>query len=173
MKSLTLIRHAKSSHDNPSVRDIHRPLNGRGRRDAPAIGRHLDESFQFAPDLIISSPASRAIHTARMIAKEIGADEWGIRQDERIYEAPLRSLLQVVREVHDDFAHVALFGHNPGLETFCNWLCGEKVIDGLRTAGVMMLEVDTESWAAVNQGCAKLKLYLFPAMIGAGKDPED
>ena len=88
MKRLTLIRHAKSSHDSPLMRDFDRPLNARGIRDATLLGRHLDETHDFLPDLVISSPATRAITTARMLAKETAISEWGIRQDERIYEAP-------------------------------------------------------------------------------------
>jgi phosphohistidine phosphatase len=135
MKLLTLIRHAKSSHDNPAMRDIHRPLNLRGRREAAAMGRHLDVAFRFSPDLMVSSTATRAIATARMIAQETGYDEWSIKQEERIYEAPVSALLEVVRETGDSVNHLAVFGHNPGLENFCNWLCGKRVVEGLRTAG--------------------------------------
>lgn len=173
MKYLTLIRHAKSSHDNPALRDFERPLNSRGRRDAPAIGRHLDEAFAFSPDCIISSPASRAINTARLIVKEIGHDPWSIKQDERIYEAPVTALLEVVRDVKDEVNQLALVGHNPGLEDFCNWLCGSRVVAGLRTGGVLMLELNVFSWKEVTEGKARLREYFFPAMIGAGKMWED
>ncbi|MES2709620.1 MAG: histidine phosphatase family protein [Verrucomicrobiota bacterium] len=172
MKRLTLIRHAKSSHDNPAMRDFDRPLNARGRRDAPAIGRHLDETHDFLPDLVLSSPATRAITTARMIAKETALDEWAIRQDERIYEAPVSSLAAVVRELSDHFQHVAIFGHNPGMEDFTNWLCGHPAVTGFRTGGVVFLELDLESWSGLHAGTAVLKDYLFPAMIGAGKESE-
>lgn len=170
MKRLTLIRHAKSSHDNPALRDFDRPLNARGRRDAPAIGRHLDETYNFLPDLVISSPATRAITTARMVAKETAIDEWAIRQESRIYEAPFSEIAAVVRGVPDEFQHVAVFGHNPGLEDFTNWLCAREAVIGLRTGGVVMLEVHLDNWASLEAGTAVLKEYIFPALIGAGKE---
>ncbi|RYD35747.1 MAG: hypothetical protein EOP86_07695 [Verrucomicrobiaceae bacterium] len=170
MKRLTLIRHAKSSHDNPALRDFDRPLNTRGRRDAPAMGRHLDETHDFLPDLVVSSPATRAITTARMIAKETALDAWAIRQDERIYEAPLSALAGVVRELPDRFEHVAIFGHNPGLENLTNWLCGREAVARLRTGGVVMLELSVEQWSQAGNGTAVLKDYVFPAMIGAGRN---
>lgn len=169
MKLLTLIRHAKSSHDNPAMRDIHRPLNLRGRREAAAMGRHLDVAFRFSPDLMVSSTATRAIATARMIAQETGYDEWSIKQEERIYEAPVSALLEVVRETGDSVNHLAVFGHNPGLENFCNWLCGKRVVEGLRTTGVLLLELDIDAWKATAEGRGHLQQYLYPALIAAAE----
>ena len=79
------------------------------------------------------------------------------------------SLLEVVREVSDECQRLTLIGHNPGLEDFCNWLCGARAVHGLRTGGVLMLELDVTSWAAVTQSTARLREYFYPAQIGAGK----
>src|SRR5688572_6245486 len=146
MKFLTLIRHAKSSRDNPRQPDQLRPLNPRGARDAPAMGKYLDTTFRFAPDIIISSPATRAIDTARLIAAGIGCGEWQIKQDERIYEAPVSSLLEVIREQDENHAHICLVGHNPGMENLTNWLCGSRAVEDVVTCAVVMLELDIESW---------------------------
>lgn len=170
MKRLTLIRHAKSSHDNPLMRDFDRPLNARGIRDATILGRNLDEAHDFLPDLVMSSPATRAITTARMVAKETALDEWGIRQDERIYEASVPSLVEVLREISDSFQHVALIGHNPGLENLTNWLCGYRAVAGLRTGGVVMLELTVPDWKSLAANSSTLRQYFFPAMIGGGKE---
>jgi len=172
MKFLTLIRHAKSSRDNPRLPDHLRPLNPRGSRDAPAMGKYLDATFRFAPDIIVSSPATRAIHTARSIAEGIGYSEWQIKQDERIYEAPVSSLLEVVREQPDEHTHVCLVGHNPGMENFTNWLCGSRVVEDVVTCAVIMLELDIESWERTDAGKAKLREFLYPALIGLGKEEE-
>jgi phosphohistidine phosphatase len=170
MKFLTLIRHAKSSRDNPRQPDHLRPLNPRGNRDAPAMGKYLDATFRFAPDTIVSSPATRAIATARLIAEGIGYSEWQIKQDERIYEAPVSSLLEVIREQHDDHSHVCLVGHNPGLENLTNWLCGTRAVEDVVTCAVIMLELDIESWEKTDAGKAKLREYIYPALIGLGKE---
>ena len=170
MKFLTLIRHAKSSRDNPLLADHLRPLNPRGNRDAPAMGKYLDATFRFAPDRIISSPATRALATARLIGESIGYNEWQISQEERIYEAPVGALLEVVREMPDTHSHVCLVGHNPGMENFTNWLCGTRVVSGVTTCAVIMLEFDTASWGTVAAGKARLREYIYPELIGLRKD---
>lgn len=170
MKYLTLIRHAKSSRDNPRTPDQFRPLDERGRRDAPAMGRYLDTTFRFAPDVIVSSPATRAITTARAIAEAIGYSEWRIKQDERIYEAPVSSLVEVIHDQSDEHAHVCLFGHNPGFENLANWLCGTRVVEDVVTCAVIMLELDIPSWSKADMGKATLREYIYPALIGLNKD---
>lgn len=172
MKFLTLIRHAKSSRDDPRQPDQFRPLNPRGRRDGPAVGEYLDTTFRFAPDIIVSSPATRAIVTARLIADAIGYSEWQIKQDERIYEAPVQSLLEVVREQKDEHSHVCLVGHNPGIENFTNWLCGARVVEDVVTCAVIMLELNISSWEKTDAGKARLREYIYPALIGLGKDAD-
>jgi phosphohistidine phosphatase len=170
MKYLTLIRHAKSSRDNPPQPDQFRPLDDRGRRDAPAMGRYLDTTFRFAPDALISSPATRTIATARAIAEAIGYSEWQIQQDERIYEAPVRALVEVIHEQPDAHAHVCLIGHNPGMENLANWLCGTRVVEDVVTCAVIMLELDIPSWSGADMGRATLREYIYPALIGLTKE---
>lgn len=169
MKFLTLIRHAKSSHDHP-VSDELRPLNARGLQNAPAMGKYLDATFRFAPDMIVSSPATRAIHTARLIAEGIGFNEWQIREDRRIYEAPVPSLLAVIRDQPDEFPHVCLVGHNPGMENLTNFLCGSTVVRDVVTCAVIMLELDLQSWREAGEGKARLREYLYPALVGLGHE---
>jgi phosphohistidine phosphatase len=170
MKLLTLIRHAKSSRDNPRQPDHLRPLNPRGRRDAPAMGRYLDETFRFSPDAIVSSPATRAITTAKFIAEAIGFGEWRLHQDERIYEAPVSSLVEVLHDQSDEHDHVCLVGHNPGLENLTNWLCGKRVVTDVVTCAVIMIELDLRSWSEVGMGHGRLRDYIYPELIGLGKD---
>jgi len=162
MKHLTLIRHAKSGHDDPTLRDFVRPLNDRGRRDAPKMGRHLRKEFNFSPDCLISSPATRALTTARAIAAELGENCAPLQQDERIYEAPVSILLEVLREVDDSRQHVCMVGHNPGMENLTNWLAGERTLAGFVTCGVAMLELDISSWEKLRKGCGKLVHFLAP-----------
>ncbi len=114
MKTLYLLRHAKSSWNDSSLRDFDRPLNDRGRADAPVIGKHL-ASEDLGDPLLICSPALRTRETAQLVLlnANLHVDP---RFDERIYEASLRDLLQVVSETDDARETLILIGHNPGLE---------------------------------------------------------
>jgi phosphohistidine phosphatase len=169
MKRLTLIRHAKSTHDSPLLTDFHRPLSARGLHDAPLIGQHLKTAHAFAPDRLITSPALRAATTASIIAHAAGLDPALLTEEPRIYEAPLRALVEVVRAIPDNIRHAALFGHNPGLELLCNWLCGTRAIDSLRTGGVIMLQLEIGSWPLTDIKTAVLLTCFHPDDIGGGK----
>lgn len=173
MKLLTLIRHAKSSHDLPMVQDFDRPLNARGLRDAPLIGRHLAKEPAFHPDVLITSPALRALTTATLIQREAGLHAVTLQMEPRIYEAPLRDLLEVVHGIDPGARHAVLFGHNPGLELLANFLCGSKVINGLRTGGVVRLSLSPPTWKEADFKTAVLDDYLFPALVGGGKEPHE
>lgn len=170
MKHLTLIRHAKSDHGSRLITDFQRPLSARGLRDAPLIGRHLLTTHAFAPDRVVTSPARRAATTASLVLEAAGLDSsLTLHGEPRIYEAPLPSLIEVVRSLPDASGHSVLFGHNPGLELLANWLCGTAVIDGLRTGGVIMLQLEGDRWSQAGPGTASLLTYFYPAQIGGGK----
>lgn len=169
MKCLTLIRHAKSGHDAPLLQDIRRPLSARGLRDAPLIGRHLKSTHHFTPDLVITSPALRCVTTATLVLEAAGLEATHLQEEPRIYEAPLRSLVEVVRQLPDTAGHAVLFGHNPGLELLANWLVGTPSIEGLSTGGVILLQVDVGLWSDAGGGSATLLNYFYPGQIGGGK----
>jgi phosphohistidine phosphatase len=147
MKNLTLIRHAKSSWKNTYLADLDRPLNKRGKRDAPVMGKRLAER-ESLPDLVISSPATRALVTAEIIAEEIGYPPEEIVVDERIYGAGVIELLSVIQSLDDGLDHVMYFGHNPGLTDLANHLC-PHYISNVPTCGIVELTFDTETWASV------------------------
>ena len=170
MKYLTIIRHAKSTHDNPLLTDFQRPLSPRGLRDAPLIGHHLKTAHAFAPDALITSPALRAATTAAIVIRSAGLDTAMLTEEPRIYEAPLRGLVSVLHGIPDEIRHAALFGHNPGFEMLANWLCGSRNITALRTGGVIMLHLDIPAWSGADVKSASLHTYFYPAQIGGGKD---
>jgi phosphohistidine phosphatase len=149
MKILTLVRHAKSSWKNPDLADHERPLNKRGERDAPEMGRRLAAQGQ-CPDLIVTSPAVRAKVTAETIAEAVGYRVGDIVEDERIYEANAGKLLDVIRELDDSHRHVMLFGHNPGFTHLVNRLA-EDAVDNVPTCGVVQLEHEGGSWSEVGR----------------------
>ena len=170
MKKLTLIRHAKSSHSAVLSLDFDRPLSPRGERDAPLIGRRLKQAHDFAPDALLTSPALRALTTARIIRQEAGLMHLPLEEETLIYEAPLRSLISVLRNLPGHCRQPVLFGHNPGLELLADYLCGQSVVHGLRTGGVVMLSLPDQPWSQLEAGSATLLTYFHPAQIGGGKD---
>jgi phosphohistidine phosphatase len=162
VKYLTLIRHAKAGAAGSGVADLDRPLSKRGERDAPQMGRVLAR-MGLAPDLAISSPARRALATARIVLAEMDyAGEF--RTDERIYEADVSDLFSVLREVEDRRAHVCLFGHNPGLHDLVSSLAGD-CLDRLATCGVVCLDLPIHGWPHVRPGAGTVREYLCPEMF--------
>ena len=123
VKKLIVIRHGKSTWDNLQLRDFDRPLNERGRQDAPKIGQRL-ASLSLMPDKFISSPAKRAISTAFEIGEEIGFHKDEFHQDINLYGATASDLLKVLANLDDTEKLVFLVGHNPGLTDFINSYMG-------------------------------------------------
>jgi phosphohistidine phosphatase len=148
LKILILVRHAKSSWKDASLADRDRPLNKRGKRDAPEMGRRL-AARGAAPDLIVSSPAARALATARIIAEAVGYPVDAIREDERLYLASPAELLEAIRDLDDGYDRVFLFGHNPGLTELVNEL-SEPAVDNVPTCGLVELRLAAERWADVS-----------------------
>jgi phosphohistidine phosphatase len=162
MKKLYLVRHAKSSWKNPELTDIERPLNKRGKRDAPFIGNVLKEK-NIIPDLIISSPAKRAAKTAVVIADKIGYTKSKIINDDNIYEASFSELLDLIRNLDDKHNTVMLFGHNPGLTMLNNYL-SEHYIDNIPTCGVVGIQFDS-SWNGIKADSGNSFLYIYPKIF--------
>lgn len=163
MKRLTLLRHAKSSWKEPLGSDIARPLNERGKRDAPEMGRRLSAS-RFLTDALITSPAKRARKTARLVANEIGYPVEDIRTDERIYEADVGDLIEIVRELDEPLSRVLLVGHNPGFTDLANCLSGER-IPNVPTCGVAGIEFPVRYWKDVDRGKGRMVFFDFPKKI--------
>jgi phosphohistidine phosphatase len=160
MKILTIVRHAKSSWKYPELVDFDRPLNKRGKKDAPPTGRRLKEQG-ILPDLIIASPANRAFSTAKIIAKEIGYPKKNLVADKRVYMADTGDILAILRQVNDDFKEVFIVGHNPTMTDFANDLTGEY-IDNIPTCGIARIKLDIASWKDLTTGKGELSLFDYP-----------
>lgn len=157
MKTLFLIRHAKSSWDDPGLADKERPLNDRGRRDAPMMGKRLAER-RIRPDMILSSPAVRALTTAETIARELDYKRKNIVVDDRLYAVEADDLLEVIRALGDNLECVMLFGHNPELTELAHRF--SRKITSLPTCAVVELTFDANSWSKiVNREPAKVALH--------------
>jgi phosphohistidine phosphatase len=146
VKTLFLVRHAKSSRDDPTLPDEKRPLNDRGLRDAPKMGERLAEKGAI-PDLILSSPAVRALTTAQIIARKLGYREKDIVVDERLYAADPDDLLDVIRKIDDKVKRAMVFGHNPEFTDLAHRLSG--TITHMPTCAVAEFSFDVRSWAMV------------------------
>lgn len=158
MKRLYLVRHAKSSWKY-DLNDFDRPLNERGEFDAPLMGKILLEK-EVKPDYLLSSPASRAIKTATIIAEYLKYKD-PIGTLNSLYHASAANLLQVVRNIKQPSQQLMLFGHNPGLTTFANQLTMDK-IDNIPTCGIYAVEFVVESWSELNLERGKLLFFDYP-----------
>jgi len=161
VKRLTLVRHAKSDWSLPGQNDWDRPLNKRGQRDAPEMARRL-RSRRLKPDLILSSPAVRAVTTASVMARELKVPAARVVQDERLYLAGPADLLAVVRELGGEANHVMVFGHNPGMTEFANRLSAGDQIDNLPTCGVFTAEFDVQDWSGLDWGGGQEAEFDYP-----------
>lgn len=160
MRLLTVVRHAKSSWDDSKLSDFERPLNERGRRDAPAMARRLLK-VPPRPDLLISSPATRALTTARIFADEAGIKTQDLAIDAKIYDASVDTLLKVVRGLDDGARHVVLFGHNPGMTELAH-LLADCPFDEMPTCSAARVEFAAKSWHDIAPHDGKLVHYMFP-----------
>lgn len=156
MKKLLLLRHAKSSWEDTSLPDFERPLNERGLRVAPLVGKFMREQ-KVRPDLVICSPAKRTRETIALVLKAAGiATE--LRYDERIYEASVASLLEIVSQIEDDKTEVMLVGHNPGFENLLERLTGEA--ERMPTAALARIILNSEKWSEAEAKGGRLELFV-------------
>jgi phosphohistidine phosphatase len=177
VKTLTLLRHAKSGWDDPVARDFDRPLNPKGRRAAATMGRHVrDLGLRF--DRVIASPAVRVAETVAEIERGLGralAPEW----DRRLYLASSATLLDVVHEVDAAAASLLLIGHNPGLEELTQLLVPDAA-GGLRdvaaqkypTATLAELTFDGDDWGAVTAARGVLRRFVRPRDVDPALGPD-
>lgn len=160
MKHLYLVRHAKSSWDEPSLSDIDRPLNKRGKRDAPFMGKLL-RKMKVKPDLIITSPAKRALTTAKIFAEELDHPDKRLVVDERLYGASSREILSILASSDNNLDAIMVFGHNPALTTLINYISNAD-LDNLPTAAAAGIQFDITGWEGIQGTKGKLQFYEFP-----------
>ncbi len=162
MKILTLVRHAKSSWKDTTLTDRQRPLNSRGERDAPEMGRRIAD-HGIRPSLILSSPAVRAWTTAKSIAAAMGYPAEFLQREETLYLASLNDLLDAVVAQDNGFNSLMIVGHNPGLTEFANFLV-PGLTDNLPTAGVVSVQIDRDDWSLYGQPETELIVHDYPKL---------
>ncbi len=166
MKHLTIIRHAKSSWKDETLPDVLRPLNKRGKRDAPMMGERLAQRG-LEVDILISSPATRALATAEVIAGAIGYPPEEIHVDDDLYGADLFALLDIVQGLDGATGSVILLGHNPGLAELVDYF-SPRLIGNLPTGGIVGLTFDVQSWRDVSEAEPVSAYVDYPKMIRWG-----
>lgn len=159
IKRLILIRHAKSSWKYPHLADIDRPLNKRGRHDAPMMGKRL-ASRGHAVARIITSPALRALRTAQAISSAFDLPVDQLRVDPLLYGASADQLLNRIQNVEDAQSSVALVGHNPDMAMLMEHLSG-RPFEHVPTCAVAVFDFDTDSWRQVGDQATEVLFFEF------------
>ncbi|WP_020527447.1 SixA phosphatase family protein [Flexithrix dorotheae] len=160
MKTLYLVRHAKSSWKDISLDDFDRPLNKRGKRDAPFMGKRLKKQG-IKPHLILASPAKRAKKTAKIFAREMGYPEGKIKFAKKIYEAGRNELLEVIRNQDDKINSLMLVGHNPELTSLSNYLSDYEIVN-IPTSGISCIKLSIDTWNEIKLKAGEQSFFDYP-----------
>jgi phosphohistidine phosphatase len=174
MKFLTVVRHAKSSWDQPHLLDHDRPLNARGLAAAPAIAKFLsvtyfgagnDAPLMTAPDALVSSTAARTLATSEHLLTHFKLRREQLALDSRLYLATAATILEVVRGLDESARHAVVVGHNPGLHDFCNRLLSRAAIPKMPTATAVIMSLPHAYWGLADWQEAQLIAYLTPKAL--------
>jgi phosphohistidine phosphatase len=160
MKTLILVRHAKSSWDEIGLPDAERPLNERGKKDAPEMAKRLKKK-DLPIDQFISSPAKRARRTARFFAEEFDVKKNDILITEDLYAADPEDFGKVIAKADDAYSTIALFSHNPGITDFANSLTTVR-IDNMPTCGIFAVQAEADNWKSFEQAEKKFLFFDYP-----------
>jgi|SRR6185436_9108429 len=160
MKTIVLIRHAKSSWKFPELKDVDRPLKKRGLEDASLMGKVLKD-HGVKPDLIITSPAVRALTTAKIIAQKTGFDENQVISEPKLYLESKSKLLKEINAFNDMYNTIFVIGHNPGLTDLVNMLSGTE-IENVPTSGAVAIQFECNSWQEVEKRKGKKLFFEVP-----------
>ena len=160
MKTLILVRHAKSSWEEVGMDDAERPLNERGKKDAPEMASRIKEK-NINVDIFISSPAKRAYKTAKYFAEEYDLDKKEILVANKLYGASVTAFLEVISSIDDKYQTAAVFSHNPGITEFVNTLTSVR-IDNVPTCGIFAVQASTNNWSEFLKAEKKFLFFDYP-----------
>jgi len=163
MKTLILVRHAKSSWDDAGLSDFERPLSERGKKDAPAMADRLYERG-IKIDAFVSSPARRAKKTAEQFAKKYKKEKDDLVLKTELYMASDEAFNSVVEKLNDDIDCVAIFSHNPGITDFANSLTDAKT-DNIPTCGIFALSIEAKKWIKFKEAKKKFLFFDYPKAL--------
>lgn len=163
MKELILVRHAKSSWKDDTLKDFDRPLNKRGKTDAPAIAAKIAERKDIHPDLFICSSAKRTKETCQFFAKQFNIDSNRIIYSDELYEIKKKHFYSFIKKVKDQYKTIFIFGHNTLLTEFINEQTSVH-IDNLPTCGVYAIKIETDSWKDYEKAEKKFWFLEYPKL---------
>ena len=161
MKTLLIIRHAKSSWDIGSLNDFERPLNDRGKKDAPEMAQRL-LNRKINIDAFISSPAKRAKKTAELFCTVYNKKEEDIIFISALYHANTDAFYETIKNTDDRFNTIAVFSHNPGITSFVNELASSVKIDNMPTCGIFVVKVDVDKWKDFASATKEFLFFDYP-----------
>lgn len=159
-KQLLIFRHAKSDWGNSEISDFNRPLNARGLKDAPTMGKRLKKR-DWIPEKVISSPATRAITTAQLVCKEIDYPQDSIVENKSIYDATCTQLMKIINNLDNKADSIALFGHNNGITDLVIYLTDADIYN-IPTAGMVLISFPFDDWAMISKHTGEVTFYDFP-----------
>lgn len=165
-KHLYLVRHAKTQRESIDNTDFSRELADRGLRDASLAGAYC-KKMDYHLDMMISSPANRALATAELMAQQMDYDPENIHTNEELYMASIRTFLQVINQLKDEWNNVMVVSHNPSV-TYLGEYVSDAEVGDMPTGAVMKVKFDIGSWAEVSQNIGVLEDYVSPRMIKDG-----
>ncbi len=163
MKTLIIVRHAKSSWANPGELDFDRSLSARGKSDAPEMARRLIK-HRVNIGSFVSSPAKRASMTCRAFCDELSYNSDDIIYIDKLYHAPASIFFEVIQEMQTTSDAVAIFSHNPGITDFVNQLCKDVFIDNMPTCAVVGIQSEIDSWSEFAMARKKLLFFDYPKL---------
>ena len=164
MRTLYLVRHAKSSWQDTSLADHERPLNKRGLRDAPVMGQRLADK-KVGIDSIWSSPARRALETARILARALNYPQEKVVRRDRLYAGTIESFLLELRSCPDEVKGLLVVGHNPLISEFADLLIGpssDTDIEMIPTCGIVAMEFTLSSWQQLREKDGRFLFFDYP-----------
>jgi phosphohistidine phosphatase len=164
MKQLILIRHAKSDWGNPGLDDFDRPLNERGKKDAPIMAQKLKDR-KIPVDAFIASPAKRAAKTAKIFAETFKRDKEDIIFKEELYMAGLTTFFDVIEKTDNNFTTIAIFSHNNGITEFANRLAAVR-IDNMPTCSIFAVKVHCDNWVDFRKANKEFLFFDYPKAGG-------
>ena len=160
MKTLILVRHAKSSWDKVGMDDIERPLNERGKEDAPVMARRLKDK-KIDIDIFVSSPAKRAHRTCKYFAKEYDVDKKDILLMDKLYGASITAFLEVISKLDNKHKSAIIFSHNPGITEFANTLTTVR-IDNMSTCSMFAVQANVDRWSEFSKSEKNFLFFDYP-----------
>lgn len=163
IKTLLVVRHAKSSWEIGSMNDFERPLNDRGKKDAPMMAKRLIEKNIYI-DAFVSSPAKRAKKTAELFCNNYGKNDDFVIFMSMLYHATLDVFYEVINQLDDNFSTVAIFSHNPGITDFANTLIDSVHLDNMPTCSIFAIQIHCDKWKDFNKSKKDLLFFDYPKL---------